>query len=106
MSTKVTIRQRQGGPTQPGFHLYEECFDEPVGDGEPPVHLHLKGVAVRLETSDTPGATVTLVIPRTLARELGLFRPTVHAMLGRATSFNVENRPASLLKAHPTCVGS
>jgi hypothetical protein len=72
MSTKVTIRRRQGEPTQPGFHLYEECFDELVGHSEPPVYLQLKGVVVRLETLDTPGATVTLVIPRTLGHELGL----------------------------------
>ena len=72
MSTKVSIRWRQAEPTRPGFHLYEDCADERVGNDEPPVYLQLDGIAVQLETSDTPGARVTLVIQRALARELGL----------------------------------
>ena len=79
MSTKVSIRRRQTESTRPGFHLYEDCIDELVGDGEPPVYLQLHGIAVRLETLDTPGATVTLVTPRALARELGLLAADPHA---------------------------
>jgi hypothetical protein len=75
MSTKVSIRQRRTEATRPGFHLYEDCIDELIGDGEPPVYLQFHNIAVRLETLDTPGATVTLVIPRALARELGLLSP-------------------------------
>lgn len=79
MSTKVSIRRCQAEATRPGFHLYEDCIDELVGDGEPPVYLQLHGIAVRLETLDTPGAAVTLVIPRALARELGLLAADPHA---------------------------
>jgi hypothetical protein len=72
MSTKVTIRWSEAKPGQPAFHLYEDCLDGPGDNGEPPVYLELKGVAVGLETLSTSGAAITLAIPRALARELGL----------------------------------
>lgn len=79
MSTKVSIKWRDGTPTQPGFHLYEDCMDSLVvdgGDGEPPVYLRLDGVAVQLQTLAAAGASVTIAFPRSLARELGLLPPS------------------------------
>ena len=75
MSTKVGIKWREGTPTQPGYHLYDDCMDSLVvdeGDSEPPVYLRLDGVAVQLQTLATAGASVTIVFPRDLARELVL----------------------------------
>ena len=73
MSTKVSIKWREGTSTQPGFHLYDDCMDS-VGDGAsmPPVYLRLDGVAVELQTLAAAGASLTIVFPRALACELGL----------------------------------
>ena len=71
MSTKVTIRARQATPTAPGFHLYEECFQE---EDKPSVYLLLDGVAVEMQTLPAGGATLTIALPRDLALELGLLR--------------------------------
>ncbi len=62
MSTKVTIKHRHPVANRPGFHLYDDVFDD-FGDDpdiEAPVYLKLEGVAVE---------------PRELARELGLVPP-------------------------------
>jgi hypothetical protein len=78
VSTKVSIKWREGTPTQPGFHLYDDCMDSLVvddGESEPPVYLRLDGVAVQLQTLATAGASVTIVLPRDLARALGLLPP-------------------------------
>lgn len=74
MSTKVTIKSRLPAAGQPGFHLYDDVLDDfgDKGEEEPPVHLRLEGVAVELQTLDGGGATVTIALPRELARELGL----------------------------------
>ena len=75
MSTKVSIKWREGTSTQPGFHLYDDCMDSvgvDDGESEPPVYLRLDGAAVELQTLATAGAAVTIVFPRDLARELGL----------------------------------
>jgi hypothetical protein len=78
MSTKVSIKWRAGTSTQPGFLLYEDCLDSfgrDEGDSEPPVYLRLDGVAVQLRTLPTTGVSVTVSIPRELARELGMLPP-------------------------------
>lgn len=75
MSTKSSIKARHGTSERPGFHLYEDVLDSlDVGDGapEPPVYLRLDGIAARLETLSSGGATVTVALPRGRARELGL----------------------------------
>jgi len=75
MSTKISLKWRQRTPEHPGFHLYDDVLDEFVSsdDGlEPPVYLCLDGVQVQLETLGTEGASVTVSLPRELARELGL----------------------------------
>jgi hypothetical protein len=75
MSTKSSIKARHSTSEQPGFHLYTDVLDSlDVRDGapEPPVYLRLDGVAAQLETLNSGGATVTVVLPRGMARELGL----------------------------------
>lgn len=75
MSTKVSIKLRDRTDAQPGFHLYEDALDtlgNAIGDAEPPVYLRLDGVGVQLETLAAGSATVTIALPRELAKELGL----------------------------------
>jgi len=75
MSTNISIKSRVRTNEQPGFHLYDDCLDEfGAGDGapEPPVYVRLDGVSVQLETLNSGGASVTVAMPRELARELGL----------------------------------
>ena len=72
MSTKSSIKWKDQTADAPGFHLYEDVTDfEP----DPPVYLRLDGVQVDLETSGENGASVTVVIPRATAKELGLLTP-------------------------------
>jgi hypothetical protein len=74
VSTKVTIKWRTQVDKQPGFHLYDDFSDpfETEDDGELPVYLRLDGVAATLQPLDSGGATVTVALPRCVARELGL----------------------------------
>jgi len=74
MSIKSSIKARHSTSERPGFHLYEDVLDSlDKGDGaEPPVYLRLDGIAARLETLSSGGATVTVPLPRGTARELGL----------------------------------
>lgn len=75
MSTKASIKSRIRTDEQAGFNLYDDVLDEfGARDGapEPPVYLRLDGVLVQLETLDGGGASVTVAIPRAIARELGL----------------------------------
>lgn len=74
MSTKSSIKWRDQSEGRPGFHLYDDATDSLSKDEgtEPLVYLSLEGVAVQLETLADGGATVTVAIPRELARELGL----------------------------------
>jgi hypothetical protein len=80
MSTKVTLKHRSDAPAGVGFRLYEDALDarqvgNPEDAGEPsatPVYLQLDGVAVELQTLAGGGASVTLTLPRDIARELGL----------------------------------
>lgn len=75
MSTKNSIKARHRTSERPGFHLYDDVLDSlGARDGapKPPVYLCLDGVPVQLETLNGAGASVTVAIPRALARELGL----------------------------------
>ena len=74
MSTKVSIKRRAKEGARPGFHLYEDVLDEFVASEgvEQPVYLQLDGVAAELRTLEEGGATVTIALPRELARDLGL----------------------------------
>lgn len=74
MSTKVSSRWRDRTDTLPGFHLYEEVFDAlGSADGaEPPVYLQLEGVQAKMLTLEGGEASLTVSLPRSVARELGL----------------------------------
>lgn len=75
MSTKSIIKARHSTSERPGFHLYDDVLDSLDGrDGapEPPVYLRLDGIAVRLETLSSGGATGTVALQREMARQLGL----------------------------------
>ncbi len=74
MSTKVTIKYRHQSAGHPGFHLYNDVLDSFGSEDESgsPVYLCLDGVAATLQTLDSGGASVTVVLPRGVARELGL----------------------------------
>ncbi len=71
MSTKSSIKWKTMTDESPGYHLYDDVMDQYSTDGEPPVYLRLDGIPVELCTLAS-GASVTLTIPRVIARELGL----------------------------------
>lgn len=78
MSTKSSIKSRDHTAVQPGFHLYDDVMDSfgaQEGDPEPPVYLCLEGLQVQLETHVEGGASLTVAIPREMARVLGLLPP-------------------------------
>ena len=78
MSTKSSIKGRDHTEAKPGFHLYDDVMDSfgaQAGDPDPPVYLCLEGLQVQLETHQEGGATVTVAIPREMARLLGLLPP-------------------------------
>ena len=84
MSTKSSIKWRHRANERPGFHLYDDVLDAfgaEEGAPEPPVYLRLDGVQVQLETLGEHGASVTVTLPRELARELGLL-PSANDVLG------------------------
>ena len=74
MSTKATIKYREATAGQPGFHLYDDVLDSLGSEEEvkSPVYLRLDGVPAVLKTLESGGASVTIVLPRGVARELGL----------------------------------
>ena len=72
MSTKCTIAYRYETADEPGFHLYEDCFDIDDGAGMP-VYLQLDGIHTELETRRC-GATVTVKLSREMAQVLGLIK--------------------------------
>jgi hypothetical protein len=74
MSTRVTIRSSSPTEGTPGFHLYEDAVEALVSaDGaEPPVYLQLEGVQAELQTLESGGVLLTVSLPRSVARELGL----------------------------------
>jgi hypothetical protein len=75
MSTKSSIKYRERTTEDPGFHLYDNCFDRMEFAEDAPVYLCLEGVAVELLMQDA-SATVTIRIPRKTARALGLLPNT------------------------------
>lgn len=79
MSNKVTIRSSSPTEGTPGFHLFEDAVEVmTAADGaEPPVYLLLQGVQAELQTLEGGGALLTVSLPRSVARELGLipFKP-------------------------------
>jgi hypothetical protein len=74
MSTRSTIKWSDGENGEPGFHLYDDLADTfrdlPEGH-EHPVYLAVHGVPAQMETTNG-GASVTVVLPRAMARALGL----------------------------------
>lgn len=74
MGTKVSITWRGQTADQPGYHLYDDALDSFTAedDAEPPVYLRLDGVAAELQTLSSGGVSVTVELPRELARALGL----------------------------------
>lgn len=74
MSTKVTIRSNSRTEGTPGFHLYEDAVEALVAADaeEPPVYLQLEGVQAEMQTLEGGGASLTVTLPRSVARELGL----------------------------------
>ena len=68
MSTKSSIKWREQSGSTPGFHLYDDVLDY---QDDAPVYLRLDGVHAEMQTQ-AGGATVTVILPREMARELGL----------------------------------
>jgi hypothetical protein len=68
MSTRSSIKWKEHTADSPGYHLYDDVLDF---EDDPPVYLRLDGVHVELETGED-GASVTVTLPRSIARELGL----------------------------------
>ena len=68
MSTRSSIKWKEQTEDGPGYHLYDDVLDF---DDDPPVYLRLDGVHVELETGED-GASLTVTLPRSIARELGL----------------------------------
>lgn len=77
MSTKSSIKWKDHTEDGPGYHLYDDCLDDFDGSQEPPVYLRPDGMPVELATCDG-GASVTVTIPRAVARELGLLPPNAN----------------------------
>jgi hypothetical protein len=75
MSTRSTIKYREEIDGLPGFHLYDDLIDTfaDTSEGyEPPVYLCLDSVHAEVQTRSEGGATVTVALPREMARALGL----------------------------------
>lgn len=81
MSTKCSLRWKEQTDEAPGYHLYDDALDElcAADGGEQPVYLRLDGVQVELETLSSGGVSVTVSLPRALARELGLLPDKIAA---------------------------
>jgi hypothetical protein len=79
VSTKTAIKSRGQTAESPGFQLYADALDGlgTEDDGESPVYLRLDGVAATLQTLTGGGASVTVMLPREIARELGQLPPDV-----------------------------
>ncbi|WP_175980015.1 hypothetical protein [Caballeronia zhejiangensis] len=70
MSTKSTIKWREQTETAPGFHLYDDVFD---AEDDPPVYLQIDGINASVSIIGD-SASVTLALPRELARALGIIK--------------------------------
>lgn len=70
MSTRSSIKySREDG--KPGYHLWEDCFEVMADPEGADVVLELSGIHGELST----GGEVMIVLPREMARELGLLPP-------------------------------
>ncbi len=80
MSPKSSIKYKDHTDDGPGYYLYDDGLDrfEDEQEQEPPVYLRLDGVHVELMTfTDVAGASVTVILPRAMAREFGLLTQNV-----------------------------
>ena len=74
MSTKSSIKWKDQDES-PGYHLYHDLFDDMHQEYDRPVYLRLDGVQiVELYTQNGGGASLTVTIPTSIARELGLLK--------------------------------
>lgn len=71
MSTRNSIKWREQTGDEPGFHLFEDC-DVMASGADAPVYLSLMGVLLLELAPDAIGASVTVEIPRDMARAMGL----------------------------------
>jgi hypothetical protein len=71
VSTRVTLKVGTVGDAT--FHLSDDVLDELLGIEDPPVYLRIDGVHAEMQTMAAGGASVSLVLPRALARQMGLF---------------------------------
>ena len=67
MSTRSSIKYSRPDDA-PGYHLFDDVMDH---EDDPPVYLELFGIEAEVRTS----GYVHVVIPRAMARELGLLPP-------------------------------
>jgi hypothetical protein len=74
VGSKVSIEWRYQTAEQPGFHFYEDALDSfgAEAGAEQPVYLRLDGIAAEMQALSSRGASVTLTLPRELARSHGL----------------------------------
>ena len=76
MSTRCSIAWQDHTADSPGFHLFEDAFETLADADQAPVYLRLDGVQIHeLETVDG-GASITMQIPRQMARKMGLLPNT------------------------------
>lgn len=78
MSTKSSIKWKEQTTESAGYHLYDDVMDY---SDDPPVYLRLDGVDCELHTQ-TLGVSVTVTIPRAIARELGLLKDSPNRRTG------------------------
>ena len=96
MSTKATIRCRARSAGLPGVHLYDDVLDSlGVDNGRSPVYLCLEGVEITLRTLEGGGASITVTLPREVARDLGVLRTAVGRDV-EADFRTIENEMAGL----------
>ena len=72
MSTRNSIKWREQTDGRPGFHLFDDCIDVMTSGADAPVYLRLMGVQVHELATGATGASVTVEIPRDMARAMGL----------------------------------
>lgn len=70
MSTRSSIKYSRPDDG-PGYHLFDDCFETLTEGENARVELELFGVEAEMST----GGYVRVVLPRAMARELGLLPP-------------------------------
>ena len=76
MSTRCSIKWRDQEPETPGFHLWEDAFERLDKGDDAPVYLRLDGVQIHELETQFAGASVTVQLPREMAKALGLVAST------------------------------